>query len=167
MIAAPAKVLVIHINGEPVEQGSMVPSVNPHTGRTRLKHHNVEALERWRKTVAFAARRAIGQRPHFDDHDPLVLGVVFRLPRPGYGRPGSRMDHPTAKHDQDKLTRAVRDALSGELYPDDGQVIGATVELPDGRVTGFADYKRYAADDELPGCTIRVARLSDLLSEAR
>lgn len=164
MITASA-VLVIEVLGLPAEQGSLEIHTDWRTGRQGLRHAN-RNLDQWRKAVAWAAKRAVAALPHFAANEPVIMGAVFRLPRPDRGRPGSRLEYPTAKHDQDKLLRATRDALSGIAYEDDGQVLGASHELPDGRAIGFPDFKRFARDGELPGATIRLARLSDLLTEA-
>lgn len=52
---------------------------------------------------------------------PVVLRVVFQLPRP-QSLPKHRQHH-TKKPDLDKLIRSTKDALKGVLYTDDAQVV--------------------------------------------
>lgn len=150
---------------EPVGQGSMQVYTDPRTGVAGLRHDRGDLLI-WRKAVAFTARRVVKARPHFGAHQPLVLGVVFRLLPPAPGRPGSRMaqDFPVCKQDFDKLLRAVCDALTDTLYADDGQVIGNAIEGPGGKLVGLPSFKRYTRPGELPGCFIRCAPARDLLA---
>ncbi len=168
MIGLPPRVIEFDVPGDPVTQGSVKIWHNPNTGKPEVVHDQRD-LALWRKCIQFEARRAVRIRPHFAANEPLIMGVVFRLLPPGPGRPGSKSAtaHPTTKHDHDKLLRAVRDALTGTLYVDDGQVLGPAFELPDGRVIGFADYKRHVRPGELPGCLVRCARLADVLADAQ
>lgn len=52
---------------------------------------------------------------------PVVLAVVFHLPRP-QSLPKKVLHH-TKKPDLDKLVRSTKDALKGVLYNDDAQVV--------------------------------------------
>lgn len=142
--------------GTPLTQGSVRAGYDAH-GKLCVKHERGAELKRWRSTISTAARRAMGSEPIGERHVPITVQIEFRLPRPKNGRGGRvlGLDFPTQGNDLDKLARAAMDALSGAAFVDDEQVVSLTAS------------KRYAADDELPGCTIRVARLSDLLSEAR
>lgn len=167
-IATGTGIVTISVDGmQPLPQGSMAIHTNPQTGQQSLKHDQRDLLL-WRKCVTFTARRVVRCLPHFEAGVPLIMGVVFRLLPPAYGRPGSRCgaDYPVHRMDQDKLTRAVRDALTGVLYADDGQVLGSAWQMPSGRIVGFPDYKRYARAGELPGATICCARLVDLIASA-
>lgn len=147
----PGQVFKFVVYGKPIEQGSMTSFQDPHTGRLVMKH--TEGLPQWRKTVAYAARLSMRGRAPVGKHKPLLMGCEFRFARPAAGKPGSAMalDFPTLGHDFDKLKRAIGDALTGVVYHDDGQIIGAL--LPDG--------KRWCRDNEQPGVVIRIALVSE------
>ena len=58
---------------------------------------------------------------------PVEMNLVFYLPKPG-NVPKSRLGYPTTRPDLDKLTRAVKDALAGLIYANDGQVTDMTTK---------------------------------------
>ena len=102
------------VEGVPVPQGSMRS-----LGR-RMIHSNHAALMAWRGLVAAAAETARGD--FYADSQPVLMKVVFHLPRPKT----VKREWPTAKGDLDKHVRSIGDALTGVLFHDDGQVIGIT-----------------------------------------
>lgn len=73
---------------------------------------------------------------------PVVLSVVFQLPRP-QSLP-KRVLHHTKKPDLDKLVRSTKDALKGVLYADDAQVVQLHAQ------------KSYTAIAAAPCCHIRL-----------
>lgn len=85
-------------------------------------------LPKWRKTVAEAARQAVG-----DDFQlipkpvEVVMQLDFVLPRPK-STPKNQL-HPSAakRPDLDKLARAILDSLTGVIYEDDCQVVDMQV----------------------------------------
>ena len=102
----------------------------------------------WRQavtTAALEARRQAGLDGVIDG--PCTLSVVFRFPRPKghYGKTGLRPSAPIWKATQpdlDKCLRSTADALSHVLIRDDSQIVSLSAA------------KRWAAEDETPGCTI-------------
>ena len=78
-------------------------------------HSRATELATWRALIANAAKAA-GCRPI---ESPIVLTMVFRMKRPKT----VKRDHPTVAPDLDKLARGVGDALTGQAYADDSQII--------------------------------------------
>lgn len=152
----PGQVFAFEAFGKPIEQGSMTAFVDPRTGKTVVKH--TDGLPEWRRTVAAAAFAAMRGRAPVAAHKPLLLGCEFRFDRPAAGKPGSAMalEWPTLGHDEDKLVRAVRDALTGVVYHDDGQVIGAALADTNGRLVGLPSFKRWNRAGERPGVVVRI-----------
>lgn len=125
-------------------------------------HSKEDEIRVWRGMIALAAKGALSaagirDRPAFPV-DGVTLGVVFWMRRPqGHytskgnilSAEGERNPVPWKKPDADKLLRAVLDALTGEVYTDDAQVVtpipgkrfgrspGITI-LVDNRVGGFS-----------------------------
>lgn len=154
----PGQVFVFEALGKPIEQGSMTGFQDPRTGRVVMRH--TDGLPEWRRTVAQACARAMRGRAPVGKHKPLLLGCEFRFDRPVAGKPGSNMAlaWPTLGHDEDKLTRAVRDALTGVLYVDDGQVVGSSLNEPGTArvIAALPQLKRWTAPGECPGVVVRV-----------
>ena len=105
-------------------------------------------LKPWRQAVSAAALEARSQQGiNAVLEGPCTLSVVFRFPRPKghYGKQGLRPSAPiwkVTKPDLDKCLRAAADALSHVLIRDDSQIVSISAA------------KRWAAEDETPGCTI-------------
>lgn len=103
--------------------------------------HPVQAFK---ATVRLAAQQAYAGPPL---EGPILLRLVFILPRPGRlrwkSRPMPRVRH-TAKPDIDNLAKSVKDALSGRVWRDDSQVCGLVAS------------KWYAAGDEAPGVEVEI-----------
>lgn len=152
----PGQVFAFDVVGKPIEQGSMTGFQDPRTGKVIMRH--TEGLPEWRRTVAQACARAMRGRAPVGKHKPLLLGCEFRFDRPAAGKPGSAMalEWPTLGHDEDKLIRAVRDALTGVVYHDDGQVIGAALADANGRLVALPSFKRWTRAGECPGVLVRI-----------
>jgi len=112
------------VYARPVSQGSMrerlVTRRKPGQ-RTRFIVHDMGArLHVWREAVAASARLAGVRLPRTDPATtPFSVSITFYVER----RDGFVCAWPTYKHDLDKLTRAVLDALTGIAWADDGQVV--------------------------------------------
>lgn len=83
----------------------------------------------WKQEIAHAAAKAMNGREKL--HGPLLLAVVFVMPRPkAHYRTGRhagelKSDAPrfhTSKPDVTKLVRGLEDALTGIVWVDDAQV---------------------------------------------
>lgn len=122
--------LAFTVLGEPVSQGSM--KVNRHTGS--LYHVKNDALALWRHRILQEAfLQAHAHRWILPDDgtgldEPVLISARFYLKKPL--RP--RFLYPAVKPDQDKLLRAVQDALAprkGRRFLfDDSRVIGSRVQ---------------------------------------
>ena len=108
--------------GTPQAQGSMKRT--RHGGMT----HSNPKLKRWREDVGWAAKAAIlpyaEKRWVMDKHIPVRLECDFYFERPKSVL-ASRL-FPVVPPDDDKLLRAVGDALSGILWLDDAQLVEVT-----------------------------------------
>lgn len=83
---------------------------------------------------------------------PISLSLTFLLPRPKchFNKSGLKASAPrwhAVKPDNDKLIRAVCDALTGSLIVDDSKVVSV------------ASTKRYTVGDEQPGVIVTVVGL--------
>lgn len=136
--------------GCPAEQGSMHAFVD-HEGRQRMGH-NDGTLAQWRKRVKNAAKLAMGLRGMLRQPQALLMGCEFVLPREGAM---AHLPEPTFKRDEDKFTRAIRDALSLVVYEDDGQVLGACMPTSAGLVA-LPQFKRWVKAGERPGVIVRI-----------
>lgn len=114
-------------------------------GRGKLRHANGVELEGWRTLVRGAAARATGyhglvildakgrtcahcrtdRAKHGLFLGPVVLDAMVALARP----PSVRRPYPTSRRhsDWDHYGRALSDALTGVLYPDDSQIVDGRV----------------------------------------
>lgn len=111
----------IIVYGKPVPQGSMRAFKHKITGAVCTTSDN-KKLKPWRQQItgtAIAALAERGEQMHAQ-HVPVGLELHFYLERPK-SAPKSRT-RPAVKPDLDKLVRAVKDALKGVAYEDDGQV---------------------------------------------
>jgi len=94
----------------------------------------------WQDAVSYAAKSAMGGRPPVDG--PVWIVVDFYLPRPKSVKRAKR-PYPITAPDDDKLLRAVYDAMTGIVYRDDCQCVG--------RCGG-----KWYADDHPVGVEIRI-----------
>lgn len=157
----PGRVFAFDVIGDPVPQGSKKAIISH--GRPLVIDDNKPGLLAWRRLVRVRATTFMAGRAPVGKHKALLLGLVFRLDREattskGAQRAGASLEFPVIGNDEDKLTRAVRDALTGVLYVDDGQILGSSMSGDDGRVVvALPDFKRWTRLGERPGVTIRVA----------
>lgn len=116
------------VPGKPISQGSMT-----HIGGGKLIHK--PELVAWRKKVlevALLKARQAGWKLPLDE--PVMVGVVFYLPRPA----NPRFPVPATKPDLDKLLRAIGDALAPQK--------GVGVLAEDSRIVKWLNpEKEYAA----------------------
>lgn len=80
--------------------------------------HDNPRVKGWRQLVAEQAQDAVGDEMFLG---PVVLTVIFRLPRPE-SLP-KKVHHHTKAPDLDKLVRAIGDGLSGVAFLDDKQIV--------------------------------------------
>ena len=162
----PATVYAFNVDDDPIPEGSVVAFWAKHMNRCIVKADDPR-LDAWRKHVRAAAQRFMSGRAPIGAYKPVLLGCEFRLAREvlnKHGQPAAGnsinagSEWPVFKNDEDKLIRAVRDGLTGTLYTDDGQVVGASITDPTGKVVvALPAFKRFARPGESPGVTIRVA----------
>ena len=112
------------VPGRPEPQGSK--SVGKYG---QIYEQGAKKLKPWRDAVRIAARAATHNRGGpFEGAIELYLEFRFLRPASHLKKNGSlRKGAPTMhvfKPDVDKLTRAILDALSRELYDDDRQIVG-------------------------------------------
>lgn len=133
----------------------MVAVYNRKSGFANVRHVQGSALAAWRAEVRRACVEAMEQAGMARAIGPVIVSIVFYLPRPvtHYGMMGGRRyikdrytDAVPGAPDLDKLTRAVFDALTGVAYEDDRQVwqvfaqraygpqMGASVKLSDAQI---------------------------------
>lgn len=140
------------VAGEPAPQPRPRGELRkPKTGSPFIHIYTPSSADRWKKSVAFAARPFI---PHSPITAPLSVDLAFYIPRPLYMLERKWPNHafPCISHragDRDNLDKPVLDALTkAGMWADDCQVC-------DGR-----PYKLWAAKGGASGCmvTIRVLR---------
>ncbi len=145
----------LYVAGRPITQGSKTAMRRgAHTvvvDRSNIKTKTLppHRLDKWRESVAQAARAVMGDREPWQG--PVSLMLEFQLPRPRshFLKSGLLTKRAPAHHlvkpDKGKLARAVEDALTGVVYVDDSQIVAG------------ATYKMYCNANELPGVRIRAA----------
>ena len=102
------------VPGKPQAQGSKVK------GQWGNMREANKELGPWRERVALEAYRVAGGQI-FQSGEPVALGLEFVLNRAA-STPKSRTPAATKKPDIDKMERAIQDALTHVLWPDDAQV---------------------------------------------
>lgn len=127
------------VPGKPQAQGSKVK------GRWGNMREANNELGPWRERVAIAAYEAAGGMV-FESGEQIALGLEFILYRPA-SAPKTKWLPATKKPDIDKMERAIQDALTHVLWPDDAQV------------THVIKFKRVAESGEGPGAHIWVDRV--------
>ena len=115
--------VAFRVFGKPVSQGSM-----KFIGAGKPMIHSNKNLKPWREAVGWAAKQTW--------QDEIVTGGVvvhcvfkFKRPKCHFGTGGNSMklvpSAPTRylqRPDEDKLSRAIKDALTGIIFKDDAQV---------------------------------------------
>lgn len=147
------RVLEFTVVGLPQTKGSTksFAYVPKEGGRPRVKTMNDNPKNRgWHQTIAQTAAIELRRPQHAGCRfmeGPIVLAVVFYLPRPKSLLTKRKalvsIPHVT-KPDTSKLARAAEDALTGIVWTDDSQVTDLIVR------------KRYCAAGEFPRAVIRV-----------
>ena len=107
---------------------SAFPIMNKKTGKPVLNERGVPVINMapnspktkpWKKKVRLAAQE---HRPEQPMDGAIVLVLRFFLERPKSVSEKKR-PYPTVYPDNDKLIRAIGDALTGIIYNDDAQVV--------------------------------------------
>lgn len=150
----PLETIAFAVLGEPSPEGSTRSYYIAKLNRTVTTHQNQASLEAWRNRVATEAQRTLEGREWTSDcSSAYALEVDFVLSRPP-SVPRHRRLRPTVKPDIDKLVRAVNDALTKILFPDDCQVISVKM------TKGYEDDRR-------PGAYVRVSRYANVEERPR
>ena len=124
------------------------------SGHAYIRDQKKPKLVEWQRAIAEGARRAIG--PYPPERGPMRVNGVFVMPRPKahYRVDGSIKNsapiYCTTKPDEDKLRRALLDALTeAAVFVDDAQVVeGLTV-------------KRYVTSGEAPGVIVGIETIEN------
>jgi len=88
---------------------------------TAVREGKTDRQKDWARRIeeVVQAMAEAGARPV---DGPLVLDVVFYLPRPKTA-PKTRRTYPAVRPDVSKYLRAIEDPMSGVLIHDDGQIV--------------------------------------------
>lgn len=113
------------VYGQPRPAGSKTQG-RTKDGRPFIRDSSGRSGAEWRRAVAQQAGALMAGQPLLEG--PIVLHLTFVLPRPKghFGVKGLRPSapaYPTVKPDTTKLVRAVEDALTGQVWRDDAQVV--------------------------------------------
>lgn len=112
------------VTGEPQPKGSFRPGYNTSTKKYYLKN-DCSRTGPWQTLISLIAK---GHKPRGGPWaGPVALQLHFRFKRPK-SHPKSSSQWHSVKPDLDKLTRAVKDALTGIIYEDDARVVRCIVE---------------------------------------
>lgn len=120
----------LHVIGNPQTQGNKTGFVR--NGRVvMVEGRRADSRQRfkdWRSAVAAEARGVTEERGTGLLSGPVLVSLTFTLTRPA-SHPKRRRTWPIGARsgDLDKLARACFDALTGTLFVDDAQVVGALV----------------------------------------
>lgn len=141
------------VHGTPAPQGSKsafaIRKAGVYTGRVAVVNDNKGPLRTWRQDVKNAAALAMTGPPLAG---PLGISVIFTVPKPA-SAPKRTRTWPCKRPDLDKLLRSTLDALTGEVFADDAQIVRAQIA------------KAYPGEDEhalgTPGATITVWCIQD------
>jgi len=130
--------VLFNVRGNPAPKGSMRGFVRWRAtaagdqATVGLKPDNRRTAS-WTRAVAAAARLAMRDRPPWPAGVGVALEIAFLIPRPRghYGKRGTVLPSAPALPltrrggggDLDKLVRTVLDALAGQVYVDDSQVV--------------------------------------------
>lgn len=143
--------LAVRVLGLPASQGSKTPGapVRTKTGRifVPMREASKKKLDPWRMDVKHAFMRDGLPLRQFGAH-AIMLQVEFIMTRPASHPKRGKTRPATKRPDLDKLTRAIKDAItSAGVYKDDSQVVEMHVR------------KRLAEEGEPTGCKIRLCAL--------
>jgi Holliday junction resolvase RusA-like endonuclease len=116
------------VYGTPRPQGSMRAFAHKTTGKVVTVSDNAKTKP-WRQEIARTALEE--KRSHYmngnqeSSYHGVVIKMTFCFARPKSVKEHKR-PHMTVKPDIDKLARAVLDACTGILFPDDANIIRLT-----------------------------------------
>lgn len=133
------KELRFFVPGKPAPGGSKkafaIKKGGVYTGRVAVVDAAGQANKDWRANVVQAGANAMRIRGEYPWECPIVLELLFHLPRPkGHYRANlvelrpSAPRYPTTRPDVGKLARSTQDALSNVVFRDDAQIIKETHE---------------------------------------
>lgn len=129
-----SKPIDFFVPGEPLPQDRPRHATRPKKGGgTYIATFDTSRCKKWKETIATEAR-AVGVEPFASDL-PLAITTVFYLTRPK----SVKRQFPTVKPDLDNFLKAVKDALKGVAWGDDGQVVTVSARkeyAPAGRSPG-------------------------------
>lgn len=132
------------VTGHPEPQGS-TRAFMPKGARFPVVTSDNPSLKQWRHLVAYTAQQHAAGGPL---HGGVHVELDFTLQRPKSLSKSVRQH--LKKPDIDKLARAILDALTGILFPDDSEVVRLTT------------MKRYAPADAAPGVSIRIVSCEEI-----
>lgn len=139
------------VEGMPAPGGSKSAFRHRHTGRIVVVDAGGKRNKQWRALVAAAGRQAMANREM--PQPPLLLTVMFRMPRPQshLNRHGKLRRTspvlPVTRPDLTKLLRSTEDALTGIVWSDDASIAEQWVA------------RIYAAPGEQVGARITVSSI--------
>ncbi|MDD5511327.1 MAG: RusA family crossover junction endodeoxyribonuclease [Dehalococcoidales bacterium] len=135
---------VVHFTtfGNPVPQGSTRAFVK--AGKAVVTQHSARKLKDWRGAIAAVAQDVQREQLFYDEKGVYAVKAVFYLRRPKSLPKKVRRHY--KRPDLDKLVRALLDALTGVLIPDDSHVFQVEAE------------KRYAEADQPPGVEVWIGK---------
>jgi len=144
--------LVFEVPGHPAPQGSKT-GVRTNSGRVAFREAN-KRTKPWKTTVAWSLRSQLppGHQPI---DGPVLLVALFTMPAPT--KPSSGRAWPSkvieGSGDEDKLTRAVCDALTAaKVWKDDSRVV---------RTISGTDFPGAPGFRSEPGCRLIVAPIEN------
>ncbi len=118
------------VNGKPIPKGSHKAFV---CGKRAIITDSQEGLALWQSKIRIEAQKAKSEFPELDwENNCIFLWIDYVFPHPKYhftstGKKSKRYTNICInKPDEDKLRRAVCDALTGTLYKDDCQTMSFT-----------------------------------------
>lgn len=129
-------ILDVRIFGLPVAQARARARTFQYAGHTRVSMYDPATSRDWKRTVL---AQILPHKPPAPVDGPLVLTVVFYLPRPKSAP--KRVQYPDRKPDLSNLVKAIEDALNGVVFTDDARLVDVGMS------------KRY---DVAPGVSIRL-----------
>jgi Holliday junction resolvase RusA-like endonuclease len=112
------------VNGNPVEQGSMVAFMGKNMKRPVVHAANDNELKKWKKQVGQVASIAMRNTLGAGKAVPIRVTARFYMSRVISEKTGFlwKAKYCTVYPDLDKLTRALLDGMTGICYDDDKQV---------------------------------------------
>lgn len=129
-----------------------------------VKHYTKDKIRDWKTLAGWIAREAMGSKMPFDG----CLGLEFHFclavskswPRWKKNAALAGLIAPAGKPDLDNLIKGIKDAMTGVVYMDDGQVIGSTEK----KRYGLAPYVEVVVthQDSLPASGVRKKDLEAL-----